>query len=38
MSEKYIEKLVKMGKLFLKKQKREKRLKINYVNFKLLRW
>ena len=38
MSEKYIEKLVKMGKLFLKKQKREKRLKSNYVNFKLLRW
>ena len=37
-SEKYIEKLVKMGKLFLKKQKREKRLKSNYVNFKLLRW
>ena len=37
-SEKYIEKLVKMGKLFLKKQKREKRLKSNYGNFKLLRW
>ena len=37
-SEKYIEKLVKMGRLFLKKRKREKRLKTNYVNFKLLRW
>ena len=37
-SEKYIEKLVKMGRLFLKRRKREKRLKNIYVNFKMLRW
>ena len=37
-SEKYIEKLVKMGRLFLKRRKREKRLKNIYVNFKMLHW